>query len=1016
MHRRQFRASILSLTVAVCVLVLRPSLSSASEDYFGNGDGHHGAKSVVAAEVLNRYSRVAVDMAVDDTSVTVVDGSKFSAGDLVLLWQVGGYATPASGDQTEIDLTGEAVGRFELARVGSVLGNDLLLSDAVSHPFAAAHTQVVFVPEYTDVIVDAAGEIRAADWNPSMGEGGIVAFFATGTVTVDGRITANGAGFLGGTDLGNSGSNGCIGLDEPSPTGAEKGEGIAGLDFGSGNPPGGTGRGNRANGGGGGVCHNSGGAGGGHGGLGGLGGRTWRGDPDPALPGAGRDIGGLGGAPVSYTAATHLTMGGGGGAGQENNGVGGAGSDGGGVIFVRAGVVGGGGSFEANGNEGGDSTGGFNDAAGGAGAGGLIAVRAVGSLSCGSAQAIGGEGGSALFQDHGTGGGGAGGHTFLQGALISCPADVSGGAPGVQTDLTDPPGEHYGALAGEPGDEEVVALGLTIDTDGDGLLDVREGAHDGDSDGSPDFRDKDDDNDGIPTASENPDPNADGDPSDANDQDGDLVPDYRDLDSDGDGLTDTREAGGVDDDGDGAPDGCVDVTPIDGQCDGVFLSSPSNTDASLVDGDMLPDYLDDDSDADGIDDTDEAFDFDKDEVADLVPASSDHDDDGLDDAFDGDCVGPGNPIGCAVAGYPMTSAGVPDADADGVPNWNQACGDGYLTAIPAPESCDDGDGVDSNECNDACRFNVGFGPCTTVDDCASVAGIGCNATSSLCQLGNGNGPCTVIDESSVCESGVCDPGSTTCETCADDGDCASGTRCEANTCVPRTCGDGTLDPGEACDDGDTDDQNECANTCLFNAGYGTCASADDCAESTLVCDDPAAVCRYPLGVGPCSESDEAAVCAGGICDPSSGTCESCANHDDCASDERCASNACVGRTCGDGFVDPGESCDNGVANGALPEACALDCRWNVGSRCVDDDECTSDASCGEESICTLPDPRTIDSDGDGIPDVFEDDGFSISGGRGVGCHVGVMRDGGPTAVLLLVMLVFGLGIRRYQRN
>jgi len=58
----------------------------------------------------------------------------------------------------------------------------------------------------------------------------------------------------------------------------------------------------------------------------------------------------------------------------------------------------------------------------------------------------------------------------------------------------------------------------------------------------------------------------------------------------------------------------------------------------------------------------------------------------------------------------------------------------------------------------------------------------------------------------------------------------------------------------------------------------------------------------------------------------------------------------------------------------------------------------------------------IDTDGDGIPDAFEEDGFNISGGRGVGRHVGVMRDGGPTAVLLLMMLVFGLGIRRYRRN
>ena len=60
-----------------------------------------------------------------------------------------------------------------------------------------------------------------------------------------------------------------------------------------------------------------------------------------------------------------------------------------------------------------------------------------------------------------------------------------------------------------------------------------------------------------------------------------------------------------------------------------------------------------------------------------------------------------------------------------------------------------------------------------------------------------------------------------------------------------------VDPGESCDDGDTDDTNECTDTCLFNAGYGSCASSDDCVGSVLVCDDPAGVCRYPLGDGPC---------------------------------------------------------------------------------------------------------------------------------------------------------------------
>ncbi len=57
----------------------------------------------------------------------------------------------------------------------------------------------------------------------------------------------------------------------------------------------------------------------------------------------------------------------------------------------------------------------------------------------------------------------------------------------------------------------------------------------------------------------------------------------------------------------------------------------------------------------------------------------------------------------------------------------------------------------------------------------------------------------------------------------------------------------------------------------------------------------------------------------------------------------------------------------------------------------------------------------IDTDGDGLTDDVPASGFSIQGGRGVGCHVGVTRQGGPTGVLLLV-LALCLGIRRYRRN
>ncbi|MDO6761553.1 hypothetical protein Q4566_15175 [Tamlana sp. 2_MG-2023] len=59
---------------------------------------------------------------------------------------------------------------------------------------------------------------------------------------------------------------------------------------------------------------------------------------------------------------------------------------------------------------------------------------------------------------------------------------------------------------------------------------------DTDSDGIPNYIDSDDDGDNILTADENPDPNGDGDFSDAQDTDGDGIPDYLDADDDGDGV------------------------------------------------------------------------------------------------------------------------------------------------------------------------------------------------------------------------------------------------------------------------------------------------------------------------------------------------------------------------------------------------------------------------------------------------------------------------------------------------
>ena len=160
---------------------------------------------------------------------------------------------------------------------------------------------------------------------------------------------------------------------------------------------------------------------------------------------------------------------------------------------------------------------------------------------------------------------------------------------------------------------------------------------DTDDDGVPDRIDLDDDNDGIPDIIEvcgegaidfsclggDPagDPDTDGilnyqDPDfctlNANgictnlDSDGDGIPDYLDLDSDNDGITDLTEAGGTDVDGDGLVDGFTDTNnnglddSLDPALGGTALPVPD------TDGDTILDFIDLDSDNDGIADVVEA--------------------------------------------------------------------------------------------------------------------------------------------------------------------------------------------------------------------------------------------------------------------------------------------------------------------------------------------------------------------------------------------------------------------------
>ena len=126
----------------------------------------------------------------------------------------------------------------------------------------------------------------------------------------------------------------------------------------------------------------------------------------------------------------------------------------------------------------------------------------------------------------------------------------------------------------------------------------------------------------------------------AQDTDGDGVPDHCDLDSDNDGISDLVESGdavaiAADTDGDGMISAAeaTDAGLTDADGDGV-LDALGNTPVD-TDGDGIADFLDLDSDDDGIPDAVES----QTTAGYVAPTGMDSDGDGTDDAFDPDSGG-----------------------------------------------------------------------------------------------------------------------------------------------------------------------------------------------------------------------------------------------------------------------------------------------------------------------------------------------------------------------------------------
>ncbi len=642
-------------------------------------------------------------------TIEVSDASNFSANDRVLIVQMKGATIDVSNTETGGRITdiGNA-GNYEFFIVGAVdaANNYIYPRGKLKRTYDdAGLIQLVKVPSYSgDVEINS--DIIGDAWDPATGQGGVVAIFVEGTLTFNADIDVSGRGYQGVQMLVNGTPDDCsidpltqMVLPSTSTSGAKKGQGIV-IDDNSSN----KGRAPRANGGGGGVSGDSGGGGGSNYGAGGAGGNTWC--------NSSRLAGGLGGVEMAtYIDQNRIYFGGAGGSGFVTTDNPSSAANGGGMVIIRAKkIIGNGHTINASGTTPiAVNPTGSPDGGGGGGGGGSVVFEIQEFEGTMDVAVNGGDGQDLNTNIHHGPGGGGGGGAFLYN-LSSLPAGINvianGGAGGVHSDGATN-GSQDGSAGGvvsyfnlvyseEDADNDNISDFCDLDTDNDGILDADEDggtgfdpSKDADGDNIPNYKDASDATPGFPVFV---DTNGDG-VNDIYDKDKDHIPDFKDLDSDNDGFVDAVEAGGVAD-ASGVLSNYTD-TDLDGLNDTV---DPDNGGTPLTlpdyDGDNIPDFLDIDSDDDGISDAYESS-------TSTIATGNDDDNDGIDNAFDPDLSGVYNALidRDGDSHYDMFDI---DSDNDGITDYYESSG-------IAPTGNDtDKDGVDD-------AYDVDFTAGTDVD-------------------------------------------------------------------------------------------------------------------------------------------------------------------------------------------------------------------------------------------------------------------------------------------------------------
>ncbi len=128
------------------------------------------------------------------------------------------------------------------------------------------------------------------------------------------------------------------------------------------------------------------------------------------------------------------------------------------------------------------------------------------------------------------------------------------------------------------------------------------------------------------------------------------------------------------------------------------------------------------------------------------------------------------------------------------------CGDGVLTGS---ENCDDLNAVSGDGCSSTCLTEPGYS-CSGTTCTASVCGNGMVEAGESCDAGANNG--LFYGDGTGCS-----------KTCTNEPVCrdASGN----TTACSTACGDGNIDAGETCDDGNAVDGDGCSSACTDEGGF-----------------------------------------------------------------------------------------------------------------------------------------------------------------------------------------------------